>query len=209
MLGRDVTVAVDDMSDQGLGKLWFIIGAGVAYLSINFWSYSQQWRVELPSIVKFNTEIGSGHRITHAAAIYGMMLLGPPLLLLLSLTAAYARRHAKERPAFRIPKVGGFGIDPASVTGRRVQIATALVLLGVPLAAQVHFFLKFIDGTAYKRSVSITGLDHFRYDSATAFDGGFRYDTVSYFPFIEPWLFAGLELVILALAVQTFRRIYL
>lgn len=197
------------MTDQGLAKLWVILGAGVAYLSINFWSYSQQWRVELPSLVKFNAEIGSGQRLTHAAAIYGMLLLGPPLLLLLSLTAAYAHRHTKERRSFRIPKISGFGTDPGTRAGCRIQIATALILLGIPLAAQIHFFLKFINGTAQKDNVSITGINHFRFDSATAFDGGFRYDTVSYFPFIEPWLFAGLELAIAALAVQALRRICL
>lgn len=197
------------MSDRGLGKLWIIFGAGVAYLSINFWSYSQQWRVELPSLIKFNTEVGSSRQITHAAAIYGMLLLGPPLLLLLSLTAAYARRHAKEPSAFRIPKIGGFDIDPGTRAGRWIQASTGLVLLGIPLAAQFHFFLKFIDGTAQKGNATITGLHHFRYDDATAFDGGFRYDTVSYFPFIEPWLFAGLELAILVLAVRALRRILL
>jgi hypothetical protein len=55
-----------------------VVAAGVTYLSINIWSYSQQWRIELPSIVTFNTEVGDNERLTYAAAIYGMLLLGPP-----------------------------------------------------------------------------------------------------------------------------------
>jgi hypothetical protein len=184
------------MTDRGLAKLWIIVGLGVAYLSINFWSYTQQWRIELPSIVKFNTEIGPSHHITHAAAIFGMLLLGPALLLLLRLTIVYARRNAGRPIAFRIPQVGGLGIDPATAPGRLIQFTTATILLGVPLLAQAHFFRKFIDGTATRENVTIEGWSHFSFDPATAVDGEFRYDTLTYFPFVEAWLFLILEMAI-------------
>jgi len=189
------------MNDQGLSKLWLIVGAGVTYLSINFWSYSQQWRVELPSIVKFNADIAGGHHITNAAALLGMIVVGLPLLLLLCLTIAYARRHAGLPAAFRIPRIGKLGIDPGTRTGRRIQFATAIALLGIPVAAQVHFFRKFLDGTASNGTTEITGWSHLRYDGATAFDGSFTYDTVTYFPFAEGWLFVILEIAIAVLAV--------
>lgn len=191
------------MNDQGLARLWMVVAAGVTYLSINIWSYSQQWRIELPSIVTFNTEVGDNERITYAAAIYGMLLLGPPLLLLLCLSIAYARRKAQHPPALRIPRIGGLGVDPGTNTGRAIQCITAMVLLGVPIAAQAHFFRKFAAGTATKGNVSITGLDHFRFDVATAFDGSFRYDTVTYYPFIEAWLFLIMEMAVVLLTIAT------
>jgi hypothetical protein len=196
------------MSDKGIAKLWGLLGIAVTYLSLNVWSYTQQWRVELPAILKFDPKIGEG-RITNGASIYGIMVAGPLLLLLLLLTRAFAERRRGARSwAPRIPVVGDFDVDPETSAGRRFQGAVAGLLLGVPLAAQIHFALKFVDGAAEKGKARISGLGHYAFDPATVLDGSFQYDTLSYYPFIGPWVFLLLQIGIAVAAFAALRAVF-
>jgi hypothetical protein len=92
-----------------------VVAAGVTYLSINIWSYSQQWRIELPSIVTFNNR-GRRQRAPHVRSCHLRHAAArPALLLLLCLSIAYARRKAQHPPALRIPRIGGLELIPAPI----------------------------------------------------------------------------------------------
>jgi hypothetical protein len=191
------------MDDSTLQKIWSSVGLATAYLSLNFWSYTQQWRLELPALIKFNAIGPTGRILTDASAVYGILLTAPLLIVLLQLTRLYARRRTMEAIGLaRLPVLLNVEADPASSEGWWFQAVSAVVILVFPLMAQVHFFDKFLDGEASNGSTRIIGLGHYTPDRNIWFDNTFRYDSVSYYPFFEPWLLLVFELTVLWLAAR-------
>lgn len=199
------------MNDSTLNKLWTTCASLVLYLSVNVWSATQGGRIELPALLKFNAG-KDGAVISYGASLYGILLIAPALLALLWLTRLHARKH--KNAVFRhdrIPIFADMGIDPATQEGRWFQRAVVAGFIVLPLILQIHYMDKFTSGTASSTAAGmlpITGFGHFLASPRLFLaHQSYRYDTLSYFPFVGPWILAALQLAVAWAAWKTFRAV--
>ncbi len=208
------TAILSRVDQPTLAKLWTLIGATLFYFSINVWSIMQGGNLALPfSLVKEDKVSQYG------ASIYGVVIGGTLLLFELLITRLYAARSGERTWASRLPGAGGFVLDVKKPEARLFQGIVMLGFLIVPCAAQIAYLVKFLSGTVTLKNKwvsnwhqhlmqpvadwqSVWHAADFRYDQQTDPKGGERY--LSYFPFVEPWLFLVFTIFLLLLFVFCF-----
>ena len=184
------------MSQRTLSRVWSVAALGLGYFSLNAWSLTQQWQLSLPG-----DPFREGKFTPYGVTLVGMPLAGSLLVLTALLARLYARRTQAPGWAARFPRFSDLAIDVSTTEGRAFQGASLCALLVLPAAAQIHFFLKFLSGTAYRgRLVFTSGIAHLSHyvPLREALSGAYTYDRLgelapSFAPFWEPWLFVLLE----------------
>lgn len=184
------------MSQATLTRIWSVAGPALVYFCLNAWSITQQWQLSLPG-----NPFREGKFTPHGVTLIAIPVAGVLLTATSFLTRLYALRSASANWAARIPKFCNLSFNVSSSEGRLAQGLSLCVFLLVPFAAQIHFWVKFIAGTAYRSQVPIwSGLDHLtRFVSLReALSGGYVYDHLgeiapTFIPFWEPWLFTLIE----------------
>jgi hypothetical protein len=208
------------MEKEELSRIWTIVGVLVLYLTINIWSKTQGWGVNLPNVLSIE-------KTSYTASVYGIILCAPLLIWLLLLSRSYALRFGGDTWSERIPPVF-VKLTSSSKESRRVRGAMFFLILFLPSFGQGHFFSKFLAGTAYcqdkksgqeycKLSGNIVGAAHLaRFASIQEGESGFfrygdtnRDNAVDYYPFWGPWSFLIMELVILYLFISASFAIFL
>ena len=208
------------MDQPTLAKLWTLIGASLFYFSINIWSIMQGGNLALPfSLVKED-------KVTqYGASIYGVVIGGSLLLFELMITRIYADRSGERKWANRLPVAGGFVLDVKQIEARVFQTIVLLGFLFVPCAAQIAYIAKFLGGRVCLKNKywacnwhqhlmkpladwqAVLHAADFRYDPQRDSKGAEQY--LSYFPFIEPWIFLVFTLFLLLLATFCFSSLFL
>ncbi len=208
------------MDQPTLAKLWTLIGASLFYFSINVWSIMQGGNLALPfSLVKEDKVSQYG------ASIYGVVIGGSLLLFELIITRLYADRSGERKWASRLPVAGGFVLDARRIEARVFQTMVVLGFLIVPCAAQIAYISKFLGGTVTLKKDCWASNWHqhlmkpladwqvvlhtaeFRFDPQKDAKGAEQY--LSYFPFIEPWIFVVFTIFLLLLATLCFSSLFL
>jgi hypothetical protein len=184
------------VSQDTLSKVWSAAALMLLYFSLNAWSLTQQWQLSLPG-----NPFREGKFTPHSVTLVAIPLAGALLALTALVARLYATRSGRMGWAARFPRFGDLAIDVSRPEGRVFQAASLGAFLLLPLAAQIHFILKFLDGTAYRGNDKLwSGLAHLStYVPLTeALSGENTYDRLgdlapSFVPFWEPWLFVLFE----------------
>jgi hypothetical protein len=190
------------MSQTTLNKIWTVVAVATLYSSLNAWSISQQWQLSLPG-----NPFLDGKFTPHGVRLVAIPLAGSLLIVTALLTRLYSVRFRGKNWPARIPMFSNLTVDVTSTEGRLAQAASTTMFLLLPAAAQIHFVLKFFEGTFYRENEPLwSGLQHLtRYvPISDAFSGKYFYDRLGaiapgFAPFWEPW-----SLVLLEVAVFSF-----
>lgn len=188
--------------EKGLMYLWSAIATFNVLYIINLWLLDRTNQT-LIDVFHFDN--------TRESAPIFMLTFGS----LVTLTSFVLLRRLMERQ-----KTNGLArlmpiwinIDPGTRTGRRWRAFCGLLTIGLPLVAQVYFWLQFHDWQAWKNELPhstvelwkpvkpgyVFDWDAHRYgsygDRLRKSDG---FGGVSYLPFWQPLLMAGLSLLVL------------
>ena len=182
-----------------LTTLWSAVGSIVLLISTNAVLRVQEAKIRLlwPD---FGDVVPSD-----AAAVYGMILGGLPLLLLLYLTFQYRKRFGGSGLASGLPIAYGAGIQPEIPSDRWYQYFFFFFFLVAPMAAQIHFARVAFRTSVYCRECEETffskRLSHFSTEGwEKFFSNDYRFGDVNgptFLPFWEPWFLLLLEATLL------------
>ncbi|HEX4955413.1 MAG TPA: caspase family protein [Thermoanaerobaculia bacterium] len=181
---------------RSLSRLWSRTGTFTLLFSLALWSATQGGP----------TQQGLSQIEGESLAVYGLLLGGPCLFLVLHLTGLYAARIQRRGWAARLPVA--FLEDLVFTdrnVGRQYQALFLVAFLLVPMAAQIHFLDRVKEATIFEDSTQAgskqvwkdTGLrrlDHWRtyYPAKVIFGDKYRIGSergITFFPFWAHWLF--------------------
>jgi len=178
-----------------LNRIWSFLGAALLYLSINVWSMTQQAQFSLPGY-----PFKDGGMTAHSVTLYAIPLCGLVFVALLLVIRWHALAEPAHSWAARFPKLANLDFDPYTPQGRFAQAASIIAFVAVPTVALVHFYVKFLQGTAYRADNShfASCFQHLNrwVPLGNALSGAYYYDRdgrvtrgQAFAPFWEPWLF--------------------
>jgi hypothetical protein len=184
------------VSQTTLSRVWSVSALALVYFSLNAWSLSQQWQLSLPG-----DPFREGKFTPHGVTLVAIPLAGALLILTAFLARLFAKRTKTGGWANRLPRFSNLAIDVSTTEGKCFQAASLCVFVLLPTAAQIHFMLKFLAGTAYRADVKLwSGIEHLRHyvPLHEALSGAYTYDRLgelapTFAPFWEPWLLVLLE----------------
>jgi hypothetical protein len=199
------------MSQATIGNVWSAAAVVLLYFSLNAWSLTQQWQLSLPG-----DPFREGKFTPHGVTLVAIPVAGALLAFTAVLVRLYAARSGRSGWAARFPRFSGIAIDVSKREGRWFQGASLGVLLLLPVAAQIHFTWKFLDGSAYLGERKLwSGLAHLvnYVPFADALSGRYSYDRFeqvapSFAPFWEPWLFILFEVGVLSVVGLCLREVF-
>ena len=209
--------------------LWTGNGLLTAYITFIVWastiSLGSNTNLHLPGL-----EIETG---PYSAAIFGI-LLGAPLTLIQTRIAQQFDRTFRPKDFWsRFPLPFGFNKSRLGRFRKRVQAMFLVLFLLIPVAGQVHFFNKMVQGEVWSRKgndytkftkgighfthrvhISVVLTDDYRHDvkkvDGESGEGVLERKGVTFFPFWQPWfsffLLAGVLTYFLSVIRRLIRR---
>jgi hypothetical protein len=193
------------MNQTTLTRVWSAAALILLYFSLNAWSLTQGWQLSLPGF-----PFHEGGFTRYGVTLVAIPLAGSLLAVTALLVRLYAQRTHSSDWAGRFPRFSGVALDVSRPEGRLFQAASLCSLLLLPMAAQIHFTLKFLAGSVYRGNARLWSafedLAHYL-PVREALSGAFTYDRLgevapTFFPFWEPWLFVLLEVAIVSAVVS-------
>ncbi len=199
---------------RSLTMMWSVLGLLLFFLTYAVWARTQGWP-PLPGMPRLE-EWGR-----HAVAFFGLLYGLPLIALSLTLVRIYQSQELKSGFLNRLPIAFSLPLYSPTPLRNRYQAVVFFLFLAFPLAGQVHFFGKMCRGKVYERSgwietdipTGIVGHLTSPVSLEKMFEGDrdvFRLDSdpgsITYFPFVQPWLFLILEMVLFIYLMLTVRQ---
>jgi hypothetical protein len=201
------------MKDAGLSRVFFTLGLGLAYLTLNLVAVTQQWPLgfALPSIVSFDLSFDCGDRevrqVIGTMALYHAALVASGLIPLLAVLIVYAKRHRSCPWAERIPLSETLGIEPDTSFGRTVQTIIFIGLVLWPAYGLGHALRKLHAAMAYcvdSQLLTVSGWKHLWPGPPKGCPGRWTVEgLIVYEPFVTPWAIATVGTSVLAATIWT------
>ena len=200
---------------RSLTMMWSLLGLLLFVLTYAVWARTQGWP-RPPGIPRLE-EWGR-----HAVAFFGILFGLPLIALSTMLIRIYQNQELSSGLLNRLPIAFNLPLYSPTPFRKRFQAVVLFLFLVFPLAGQIHFFAKMCRGKVYERSgwVERTDIGTGIVNQLTSpvplgemFEGDndvFRLEegdgSITYYPFVEPWLFLALEVLVFVYFAWTIRQ---
>ena len=120
-------------------RVWTFVAVVLFYLCLSTVDKTQQWQLGLPGV----------QRVSHSAALYGLLFVPLLYAFLLLMSIYFARNHCHRCWHERVPRFWDLSLNMNHPFSRVFQGFLALLFLFWPAYATGHFFDKFLAGTIH------------------------------------------------------------